>query len=125
MFDLQTHLNKLALNFSDSVVRHTYTNMRSIFNSAVDQDFIAKSPARRLQMPDTRTPDKTVIPASTIMHILEGISDPMDRCAFAVAVFCALRTSEVFGSLGGAAKKRGEFYSFRLRGSFKQGLPRP
>jgi integrase len=97
LFDLQTHLNKLALNFSDSVVRHTYTNIRSIFNSAVDLDFIAKSPARRLQMPDTKTPDKTVIPASTIMQLMEGLCDPMDRCAFAIAVFCALRTSEVFG----------------------------
>ena len=105
LFELQTHLNKLALNFSDSVVRHTYTNMRSIFNSAVDQDFIAKSPARRLQMPDTRTPDKTVIPASTIMLILEGLSDPMDRCAFAIAVFCALRTSEVFGLTWGCCQE--------------------
>jgi integrase len=64
---------------------------------AVDLDFLAKSPARRLQMPDTRTPDKTVVPPSTIMQLLEGLSDPLDRCAFAIAVFCALRTSEVSG----------------------------
>jgi integrase len=31
------------------------------------------------------------------MQLLEGLSDPLDRCAFAIAVFCALRTSEVFG----------------------------
>jgi integrase len=80
--------------------------MRSIFNSAVDLDFIAKSPARHLQMPDTRTPDKTVIPPSTIMQILEGLPDPMDRCAFAIAVFCALRTSEVFGLTLGVLPRR-------------------
>src|ERR1019366_8070280 len=103
-FDLQTHLNKLALNFSDSVVRHAYTNIRSILNNAVDLDFITKSPARRLHMPETRTPDKSVIPAATIMQLHGAITDPMDRCAFAIAVFCALRTSEVFGLTWGCCQ---------------------
>lgn len=107
LFDLQTHLNKLALNFSDSVVRHAYTNIRSILNNAVDLDFLAKTPARRLHMPETRTPDKSVIPAATIMQFLDAITDPMDRCAFAIAVFCALRTSEVFGLTWGCC--RGEY----------------
>jgi integrase len=111
LFDLQTHLNKLALNFSDSVVRHAYTNIRSILNNAVDLDFIAKSPARRLQMPETRTPDKSVISASMIIQLLEGITDPMDRCAFAIAVFCALRTSEVFGLIWGCCQ--GEYLAIR------------
>lgn len=111
LFDLQTHLNKLALNFSDSVVRHAYTNIRSILNNAVDLDFIAKTPARRLHMPETRTPDKSVIPAATIMQLLDAITDPMDRCAFAIAVFCALRTSEVFGLTWGCCQ--GEYLAIR------------
>jgi integrase len=111
LFDLQTHLNKLALNFSDSVVRHAYTNIRSILNNAVDLDFIPKTPARRLHMPETRTPDKSVIPAATIMQLLDAITDPMDRCAFAIAVFCALRTSEVFGLTWGCCQ--GEYLAIR------------
>jgi integrase len=111
LFDLQTHLNKLALNFSDSVVRHAYTNIRSILNNAVDLDFIAKCPARRLHMPETRTPDKSVIPAATIMQLLGAITDPMDRCAFALAVFCALRTSEVFGLTWGCCQ--GEYLAVK------------
>ncbi len=97
LFELQTHLNTLAKNFSESVVRHAYVNLRSIFNNAVDLEFIVKSPARRLNMPDTRPPDKTVIPAATIMQLLDAIEDPMDRCLFAIGVFCALRTAEAFG----------------------------
>ncbi len=97
LFDLQTHLNKLAGTFSESVVRHAYVNMRSIFNNAVDLDFLAKSPARKLNMPDTRPPDKSTIDAARIMELLEAIEDPMDKCVFAIGVFCALRTSEVFG----------------------------
>jgi integrase len=111
LFDLQTHLNKLALTFSNSVVRHAYTNIRSILNNAVDLDFIAKSVARRLHMPETRTPDKSVIPGSTIMQLLEALSDPMDRCAFAIAVFCALRTSEVFGLTWGCCQ--GEYLAIK------------
>ncbi len=97
LFELQTHLNSLAKTFSDSVVRHTYVNMRSIYNNAVDLDFLAKSPARRLRMPETKSPDRSVLEARTIMALLNAIEHPMDRCVFAVGVFCALRTGEVFG----------------------------
>jgi integrase len=97
LFELQTHLNKLAQNFSDSVVRKAYVNIRSIFNTAVDLDFIAKSPARRLNMPETRTPDKSLLPAATIMTLLEAVEDPMDKCVLAIGIFCGLRTAEVFG----------------------------
>lgn len=48
-----------------------------------------------------------MIPAATIMQFLYAITDPMDRCAFAIAVFCALRTSEVFGLTWGCC--RGEY----------------
>lgn len=97
LFELQMHLNKLARSFSDSVVRHTYVNIRSIFNNAVDLEFLEKSPARKLNMPDTREPDRSVLDAGTIMDLLDAIEHPMDRCVFAVGVFCALRTAEVFG----------------------------
>jgi integrase len=102
LFELQTHLNKLAKNFSGSVVRHAFVNIRSILNLAVDLDFIAKSPARRLAMPDTKPPDTSVMPATTIMTLLEGTKDPMDRCVLSIGIFCALRTSELFGLTWGS-----------------------
>lgn len=102
LFELQTHLNRLAQNFSDSVVRHAYVNIRTIFNNAVDLDFIPKSPARRLAMPETKPPDTTILPAATIMALIEGTEDPMDRCVLAIGIFCALRTSEVFGLTWGS-----------------------
>jgi integrase len=102
LFELQTHLNKLAKSFSSSIAHHAYSNIRSVFNNAVDLDFIVKSPARRLKLPETRTPDKTVLAPATIMQLLGAIKHPMDRCLFAVAVFCALRTAEVFGLTWGS-----------------------
>ncbi len=97
LFELQTHLNALSKNFSDSVVRHTYVNLRSIYNNAVELDFLLKSPARKLKMPDTNPPDKSTLEPKLIMQLLKAIQDPRDRCVFAIGVFCALRTAEVFG----------------------------
>jgi integrase len=102
LFELQTHLNKLAKTFSGSVVRHVFVDIRSIFNLAVDLDFVAKSPARRLAMPETKPPDRSVMPAETIMKLLEGTKNPMDRCALAIGISCALRTSELFGLTWGS-----------------------
>jgi len=97
LFDLQTHLNRLAKHFSESVVRHTYVNLRSIFNAAVDLDVIAKSPSRKLRMPPTRERNKAVLSPDMIMKLLHAIHDPRDRCILAIGIFCGLRTSEVFG----------------------------
>jgi integrase len=102
LFELQTHLNKLAENFSDSVVRHTYVNLRSIFNNAIDLDFMTKSPTRRLMMPDTKPTDKTVISAGDFMRLITALDDPMDRCVLILAGTLALRTAEVFGLTWGA-----------------------
>jgi len=102
LFELQTHLNKLAETFSNSVVRHTFVNMRAIFNLAADLEFIPKSPARRLAMPDTKPPSRPVLPPAAMMALIDGTEDPMDRCVLAVGIFCALRTSEVFGLTWGS-----------------------
>jgi hypothetical protein len=34
-FELQVHLNKLAKDFSDSIVRHTFSNVKAIFREVV------------------------------------------------------------------------------------------
>jgi integrase len=97
LFELQTHLNKLAKTFSGAVVRHTFVNIRSVLNLAVDLDFIGKSPARRLSMPETKPSDTSVMPAATIVKLLEGTKDPMDKCVLSIGIFLGLRTAEIFG----------------------------
>lgn len=106
LFELQTHLNKLAKTFSGAVVRHTFVNIRSIFNRAVDVDFIAKSPARRLAMPETKPPDRSVMPAATIVKLLQGTENPMDKCALALGIFLGLRTAELFGLTWGCCQDK-------------------
>jgi hypothetical protein len=48
-------LNKLAKEFSDSIVRHAFSNLKAIFRTARKMKFIIEDPAEDLLMPDTRT----------------------------------------------------------------------
>src|SRR5215467_4781910 len=63
-FELQVRLNKLAKDFSDPIVRHTFSNLKAIFRTARKMKFIAEDPAEDLRMPDTRIAKKPKIAQS-------------------------------------------------------------
>jgi hypothetical protein len=50
-FSLQLHLNKLATTRSKDRVLQMRAYLRDIFAEAVDQDFLAKDPARKVKVP--------------------------------------------------------------------------
>jgi hypothetical protein len=50
-FSLQLHLNKLAITRSKDRVLQMRAYVRDIFAEAVDQDFLAKDPARKVKVP--------------------------------------------------------------------------
>src|SRR5271157_1413562 len=96
-FELQVHINKLAKQFSDSVVRHCFSNVKAIFRSARKMKFIVEDPAEDLLMPDTRTVKKPKIEPKMILDLIDSIPLPRDRALLAVGCFCGPRTSENFG----------------------------
>ncbi len=96
-FELQVHINKLAKEFSDSVVRHCFSNVKAIFRSARKMKFIVEDPAEDLLMPDTRTVKKPKIEPKMILDLIDSIPHPRDRALLAVGCFCGPRTSENFG----------------------------
>ena len=96
-FELQVHLNKLAKDFSDSIVRHGFSNMKAIFRTARKIKFIAEDPAEELLMPDTRPVKKPRIQPKMILDLIESIPHPRDRALLAVGCFCGPRTSEDLG----------------------------
>jgi integrase len=96
-FELQVHLNKLAKDFSDSIVRHAFSNVKAIFRTARKMKFIAEDPAEDLLMPDTRTVKKPKIAPKMILDLIESIPHPRDRALLAVGCFCGPRTSEDLG----------------------------
>ena len=97
-YELQIFLNKLATDgFSDSIVRHCYTLLKSVFKMARKQKFVDENPAEDIFKPETRPVKKPVAKAEYIRAMYEAIEDERDHALMCAGLFCAPRTSEAFG----------------------------
>jgi len=102
-FKCQTFLNGLArpregapYGFSFTVIDHNRTMLKAILEEAVDAELIGRNPARKLMNPDTREPDKFVLPKDQARALLEALPF-RDRLMAMIAAFCAMRPGEIFG----------------------------
>jgi integrase len=94
--DLQNWLNKLAREYSRSMVFHCYTYLKSICAEAVEQDFLTKDPARRLKRPKTRKPDETVLEWGEYQSVIAAAQTLRDRLVIKVGSGTAVRPGELF-----------------------------
>jgi integrase len=96
-FTLQTHLNDLAGRYSQDRVKHARSYIKSIFDEAIEQEFLLRDPARKLKIPKNLRPkDKRVLSWEQLRSILEH-AGRMDRVLLLLAITGALRPSELFG----------------------------
>jgi integrase len=96
-FELQVLLNKLAQEYSDSVVRHAYVNLKAILKTARKLKFIPENPGEDLVMPDTKAVEKPTLSKEQIVALVSAVTDPHDLCLLCIGIFCGTRTSEVLG----------------------------
>lgn len=96
-FELQMLLNDLAQNYSESIVKHAYVNIRSIMRMAQKLKFIADNPAEDTRMPETKAVDRPTMTAGQIIQLVNAIEEPHDLCLMSIGLFCATRTSEALG----------------------------
>jgi integrase len=95
-FSLQIHLNKLAATRSKDRVLQMRAYARDIFAEAVDQDFLAKDPARKLKVPaQLRETDTTSLTWDQLRSALNALA-PRDRILLELDMTNALRPSELF-----------------------------
>lgn len=94
-FDLQKHLNALAKGSSRSVVKKFVTWSRSLFEEAVDQDFIAKNPAKSLIVPETRAEVRRSLTLPEVATLLAAM-DGRDRLILRMYLVLGLRARELF-----------------------------
>jgi integrase len=95
-FTLQNHLNRLAKTRSKDRVLQIRSYMRDIFAEAVDQDFLAKDPARMVKPPtNLREVDKTTLTWDQLRAALAKL-DFRDRVLLKLDMTNALRPSELF-----------------------------
>jgi integrase len=88
-------VNDIAKRYSQSLVDKVRVWIRAVVEEAVEQDFIVKSPARKLVMPTTRETCKRFLTIDEYRAML-GVLNPRDRLIFRLFVLCALRPGELF-----------------------------
>jgi len=89
---------RLRKTHSRSVIVKLWTLLKSILEDAVDDDIIGKNPMRKVQHPKTKLPAKPVLGADLLRNVLTEVEgDAFTSAVLHVAVFCAMRTAEVFG----------------------------
>jgi integrase len=93
--DLQRWLNGLAKTHSGSLVKHCRTFLKSIFSEAVEQDYVRKSPARLLRIPDLKPIEKPFLSLEQIKKLLDK-AEGMDRTLLRLLLVTGLRPSELF-----------------------------
>ena len=79
---MQTHLNDLARRYSQDRVKQARSYLKSIFDEAIEQEFLVKDPTRKLKTPKNLRPkDKRVLElgatvAGAGQHGEKGLSSP-------------------------------------------------
>jgi integrase len=95
-FALQTYLNELAPNFSESVLTKVRVYLRSILDEAVELEFIAKSPARKLIVPRSGKKVTGVhLTPEQVQSVLFQLTD-RDRLIVRMFLVLGLRPGEMF-----------------------------
>jgi integrase len=95
--DLQDWLNQLARDYSRSMVFHCYTYLKSMCAEAVEQDFLAKDPGRKLKRPKTRKPDETILEWPQYQAVIDAAETLRDKLAIKVGSGTGVRPGELFG----------------------------
>lgn len=94
--ELQNWLNRLAAEYSRSMVFHCHTYLKAICSEAVEQDFLAKDPSRKLKRPKTRKPDGTILEWSQYQNVIDGAETFQNKLAIKVGSGTAVRPGELF-----------------------------
>ncbi len=94
-FELQMITNRLAQQYSKSVVTKFLIWSRAILEEAVDQDFISKNPARKLVTPETRPENKRFLQLDEISLVLSRVPF-REGLILRMSLVLGLRPGELF-----------------------------
>jgi integrase len=95
-FELQTHVNELAKRYSQDRVKQARSYLKSIFDEAIEQEFLVKDPTRKLKIPKNLRPkDKQILTWDQLRAVLARATR-RDRLLLMLDMTDALRPSELF-----------------------------
>jgi integrase len=95
-FELQTHVSHLAKTYCQDRVKQARSYLRSIFDEAIEQEFLVKDPTRKLRIPKNLRPkDKQILTWEQLRAVLPKATR-RDRLLLMLEMIDALRPSELF-----------------------------
>jgi len=95
-FELQTHVNDLAGRYSQDRVKQARSYLKSIFDEAIEQEFLVRDPTRKLRIPKNLRPkDKQILTWDQLRAVLAKATR-RDRLLLMLDMTDALRPSELF-----------------------------
>ncbi len=98
LFRCQVYLNALAAQkYSEALVRRCKTLLWSIFDVALELEYLTKNPMARVDFPKCKPIAKPTIQKADIYRLFQAVTDTRDRLILLLGVFCGPRSSEVFG----------------------------
>jgi integrase len=95
-FMLQTHVNDLALRYSQDRVKQARSYLKSIFDEAIEQEFLVKDPTRKLKTPKNLRPKNKGILSWDEMWLILSETGRRDRLLLMLDMTEAHRPSELF-----------------------------
>lgn len=97
--------SKAAAGYSFSVVDHLRWDLRAIFEMAVDEGYVDRSPARRLYTPLSvkQSPAKRILAAEEVTKCL-SVLDVRETLIVSLAIFSGMRPGEILGLKWGDIK---------------------
>jgi integrase len=95
--EMQTWLNGMAKKYAKSVVLHSRFYLKSILAEAVEQDYIRKSPASKLESPRTKKVDNDILSLEKFQEVMAELESKIQYDLLVrVDIACAFRPSELF-----------------------------
>ena len=108
------------------MVFHSYTCLKSMCAEAVEQDFLAKDPARKLRRPKTRKPDETILEWPQYQAVIDAAQTLHAKLAIKVGSGTAVRPGELFGFRWRSLEKLGnDRYALRISETVYKSKLRP
>jgi integrase len=95
-FMLQTHVNDLAEHMSQDRVKQARSYLKSIFDEAIEQEFLTKDPSRKLKTPKNLRPKNKQVLTWEQLWLALAESGRRDRLLLTLDMTEALRPSELF-----------------------------
>jgi integrase len=72
-FQLQKHLNGMLKKYSRSVILNFRTYAKAILDEAIEQQYLDRNPAGRLELSKTRKPSRRALAVEEIAQLLDSI----------------------------------------------------